>query len=46
VKFEITFDLKSPAINPPSPSLVDGGFIAGDFEITGDLGSPNSSFST
>jgi hypothetical protein len=42
VKIEITCGLKSPVINPPSPSLVDGGFITGDFEITCDLGSRNS----
>ena len=42
VKIQITCDMKSPVINPPSPSLVDGGFITGDFEITCDLGSRNS----
>ena len=42
VKIEITCDLKSPVINPPSPSFVDGGFITGDLEITCDLGSRNS----
>jgi hypothetical protein len=44
VEIEITCGLELPAINPPSPStsLVDGGFIAGDFEITSDLGGRNS----
>jgi hypothetical protein len=44
VKIEITCDLKSPVINPPSPSLVDGGFITGDYKITCDLGSRNSTY--
>jgi hypothetical protein len=44
VKIEIIGDLKSPMINPNSPSLVDGGFITGDFEMTCDLGSRNSTY--